>query len=236
MISAIGDFLAHGMGWLYGLTGNYGIAIILLTVAIKLVLHPLTRRQLRSMKAMQALAPQLTVLREKYKDDPKTMNAEVMNLYRSHGVNPLSGCLPMLVQLPLLYGLLAVLRRPNIFARAAFLGIPLDKTPTLSAIAQQPVLLVIPALVGITTYWQQHMSVTDPQQARMMMFMPILVAWFATQFPFALSIYWIVSTIASVFEYYVVVGLPRPIPVAAPPGGAKPAGVLSQRPKGTKKK
>ncbi len=237
-INGIGDVLASLIAVFFRLTGSYGLAIILLTVAIKLVLHPLTRKQLKSAKAMQALAPHMALLREKYRDDPKTLQAETMNLYRTHGVNPFGGCLPSLLQLPVLYGLFTVLRREGIFKSHSFLGIPLDKTPGLQHVLNEPVLLLIPLLVGLTTYWQQHISITDPQQARMMVFMPILVGYFAVNFPFALSLYWIVSTLVSVAEYYIVVGRPKravPVPSEAPKREL-PAGVLSQRPKGTKKR
>lgn len=237
MVNAIADFLAQVLKLFYQWTSSYGMAIILLTLAIKIVLHPLTRRQLRSMKEMQFLAPQITVLREKYKDDPQAMNREVMNLYRAHKVSPFGGCLPMVVQIPVLWGLFALLRRTGIFAGASFLGVALDKIPTFGAMAGEPVLSVFPVLVGVTTYLQQRMSVTDPQQARMFIFMPILVAYFATQFPVGLSIYWIVSTLLYILEYYLVVGRLTPVPAAAPISPGKPAmAVLPQRPKGTKKK
>jgi len=242
VINAIANALQQVLQFFTGVTGSAGLAIILLTLAIKLVLHPLTRKQLRSMKEMQVLAPQITVLRERYKGNPQQMNAEVMNLYRAHGVNPLSGCLPMLVQLPVLYGLFAVLRREHIFNGATFLGLSLEATPTFGAIADNPVLAIYPILVGVTTYLQQRMSVTDPQQARLFLFMPVLVAYFATQFPVGLSVYWITSTLAYILEYYIVVGRPRtakPLAAMLPGGGAPaPAGpvVLSQRPKGAKKK
>lgn len=243
IFDAIGDVLAVGIAWFYHLTGSYGLAIILLTLTMKVVLHPLTRKQLRSMKAMQALAPQMAVLREKYKDDPKTMQAETMSLYRTAGVNPLGGCLPMLLQLPVFYGLYNVLRRKNIFVApgavvtATFLGIPLDRVPGVGSVLQEPWLLAIPLLVGLTMYWQQHVSVTDPQQAKMMMFMPVVFGWTSLLFPFALSIYWIISTLVAVGEYYLVVGKAKPIPVGIPVDKREaPPGVLSQRPKGAKKR
>ncbi|MGH2348777.1 MAG: YidC/Oxa1 family membrane protein insertase [bacterium] len=245
-ITAIADVLAQVLAFFTGATGSAGLAIILLTVAIKLVLHPLTRRQLRSMKDMQVLAPQITVLREKYKGNPQQMNTEVMNLYRAHGVNPLSGCLPMLVQLPVLYGLFDVLRRQGIFNGATFLGFSLEAVPTIGAIMSHPMFSVFPLLVALTTYLQQRMSVTDPQQARLFLFMPVLVGYFATQFPIGLSLYWITSTAAYILEYYIVVGRGKPAAKALTPAGpigdgsapVLPKGppVLSQRPKGAKKK
>src|SRR5438093_8366109 len=121
---------------------------------MKLVLHPLTRKSLKSMKAMQALAPQMAVLREKYRDDPRAMNTEMMNLYRANSVNPFSGCLPQLVQLPVLYGLFAALRRPNLFGGEPFLGLALDSPPCrglspaacLTSLAHHPVVLWIVGL------------------------------------------------------------------------------------------
>lgn len=237
MIKTIADFLAQVLAVFFNWTGSYGIAIILLTFAVKLVLHPLTRRQLRSMKEMQYLAPQITALRDKYKGDAQRMNAEVMSLYRAHKVNPFGGCLPLLLQIPILWGLFAVFRRPEIFNGATFLGMPLDAVPSFGAIAKAPLLAVWPVLVGASTYLQQRMSVTDPQQARMFIFMPILVGYFATAFPVGMSVYWVVSSLAYMLEYYIVVGRLTPPAPAAPVGPDKPpVPVLPQRPKGTKKK
>lgn len=237
LFGAIVDVLAGALQFFHGWTGNYGIAVILLTLAVKLVLHPLTRRQLRSMKEMQFLAPQITALRAKYKGEPQRMNAEVMNLYRAHKVNPFGGCLPLLLQIPILWALFAVFRRPDIFNGATFLGVPLDAVPSFGAIAKAPLLAMWPVLVGATTYLQQRMSVTDPQQARMFVFMPILVGYFATAFPVGMSVYWVASTLAYILEYYIVVGRLTPLAPAAPIGPDKPpVPVLPQRPKGTKKK
>lgn len=259
LVRVIADFLVQALRAIHGLTGSYGTAIILLTLGIKLVLHPLTRKSLKSMKAMQALAPQMAVLREKYREDPRAMNVEMMNLYRAHNVSPFSGCLPQLVQLPVLYALFAALRRQlvfvpplhlagatlrmlppadvsSIFQAETFLGMPLDITPTPGTILGHPLLAIFPLLVGLTTYFQQRMSITDPQQARMFLFMPIMVAYFATNFQIGLSIYWIVSTLAYVLEYLIVVGRPKPVPAGGPPAPKATPAVLPQRPKGTKKR
>ena len=243
MIAAIANVLVQILNVFHGWIGSYGLAIILLTLVIRLTLHPLTRKSLKSMKAMQALAPQMAVLREKYRDDPRAMNTEMMNLYRANSVNPFSGCLPQLVQLPVLYALFAALRRPDLFGGETFLGLALDKAPCahlsgacLIGLASQPVVLAIVLLVGLTTYLQQRMSITDPQQARMFLFMPVMVAYFALNFQIALSIYWIVSTLVYMLEYFIVVGRPGPVPAGglAPVKASPP--LLPQRPKGTKKK
>lgn len=248
-ISAIADVLAQVLQFLTSVTGSAGVAIILLTLVIKLVLHPLTRRQLQSMKGMQALMPQMNALRAKYKDNPQQMNAEMMNLYRTHGVNPLSGCLPMLVQLPVLYGLFAVLRDAEVLRGATFLGFSLEASPMAHGFAgllSNPLLLIGPLLVAITGYLQQRMSVTDPQQARLFLFMPVMFGYFALNFPIGLSVYWVTTTLAYILEYYVVVGRPGPAKLLTPalkasgdgtaPVPAKNPAVLSQRPKGAKKR
>ncbi|MGQ0549390.1 MAG: YidC/Oxa1 family membrane protein insertase [Armatimonadota bacterium] len=229
MIDSIASVLNQVLQLVHGVVGSYLVAITLLTIAIKAVLHPLTRTQLKSMKAMASLAPQIEVLRRKYKEDPKQLNIETMNLYRSSKVNPFSGCLPLILQLPVLWALFALLRKPGIFGGEMFAGIPLESQPwPLQVFIDHPLLILIPILSGVTTYWQQQMTITDPQQARMFIFMPFFVAYLATQFPVALSIYWIVSTVAYIAEYYLVVGRPRKVGVAPRrdqrQGPAKPQG------------
>src|SRR5574341_1290560 len=123
--NVIVGLLKSGLQVFHGLTGSYLAAITLLTFVIRLVLHPLTRKSLNSMKAVQALAPQMEVLRRKYKDDPRQLNVEVMNLYRANKVNPMGGCLPMLLQLPVLWALYAVLRQPEVFQGETLFGFPL---------------------------------------------------------------------------------------------------------------
>lgn len=237
MIDSIAQFLAQILRVFYDWTGSYGLSIILLTLAVKAVLHPLTRRQLRSMKEMQYLAPQMAALRERYRDDPRRMNAEIMSLYRSHNVNPFGGCLPLLLQIPVLWALFAVFRIPGIFNGATFLGSPLEQAPSFGAIGQNPAMAVWPVLVALTTYLQQRMSITDPQQARLFIFMPILVGWFALSFPVGLSVYWVTSTLAYMLEYYIVVGRLTPPAPASPVSGEKPpVPILPQRPKGTRKR
>lgn len=207
----------------YGFSHDYLISIVLLTLVIKLILHPLTRIQLRSMKGMQLLAPHIEGLRRKHKENPQTLQKEMMALYRTHNVNPMMGCLPMLVQMPVLWALFRLLYTKNLFGDATVFGIPwmrLDHRPGIDAtLLQHPerlALFVFPLLAGLTTWWQQRISVTDPQQARMVAFFPIMTAYFATLYPIGLSVYWIVSTIAYMGEYFLVVGRPNPMTTAPP--------------------
>jgi YidC/Oxa1 family membrane protein insertase len=216
------DVLVNALQWLlqalYGFGGSYLIAIVLLTVIIRAVLHPLTRKQLGSMKAMQALAPQMQVLRRKYKDNMRQFNVEVMNLYRANKVNPFGGCLPLLLQLPVLYALFALLRRPKVFGGETLFGFPLEAAPTFEVLLQHPALILVPVLTGLTTYLQQRLSITDPQQAQMFIIMPFFLAYtsVAGWFPLGLSVYWVVSTAVYLVEYYAVVGPPKPVTEAPP--------------------
>jgi YidC/Oxa1 family membrane protein insertase len=214
------------LGFFYGFTHSYTLAIILLTLVVKLVLHPLTRTQLKSMKGMQLVAPHVEALRRKHKDDPKALNQEIMALYRAHNLNPMMGCLPMLVQMPVFIALWRLLYMKGLFGNATVIGMPwarLDQVPNLARIfadaathPEQVLLLLFPVLVGVTMYFQQRMSVTDPQQAKMFVFMPIMMGYFATIYPIGVSIYMIVSTLAYIAEYLLVVGPPPPMTTAPP--------------------
>lgn len=216
---------------LFRFTGSYGWAIILLTIVIKAALHPLTRKQLKSMKEMQKLAPLLQSLQRKHKEDPQQLNREMMDLYRAHGVNPLSGCLPMVLQMPILFALYNVLSHTANFR--SLQGEPLKNIPFLPwDLLVHPMTVIseigkfgiygaafyaaIPVLIAGSTWMQQKVSVTDPSQARMFVFMPFLIGYFSLNFPVGLSLYWFTSTMAYVAEYLLVVGLPGSAPKASP--------------------
>lgn len=245
-IDAIANVLADVLLKFTGWTGSAIIAIALLTLGVKLVLHPLTRKQLRSMKAMHALTPHIAALREKYRDNPQQMNAEMMNLYRAHNVNPFGGCLPLLLQMPILWSLFRVFSMAGVFSGQTFFGVELDKAPGagksflspdlwMTILREQPVALLVIVLVGLTTYLQQRMSVTDPQQARLFVFMPIMFAVFAVNFPVGMSIYWIIYSILGTLEYLLIAGRPS-APSAVPARAAEKPEIFSQRPRNPKKK
>jgi YidC/Oxa1 family membrane protein insertase len=223
-LNPIIDALHSVLNVFYGFTHDLTVSIVLMTLVVKLILHPLTRIQLKSMKAMQVLAPHMEALKRKHKDDPKALNQEMMALYRAHNVNPMMGCLPMVVQMPILWALFRLLYTKNLFGNATLDGLSwlrLDEIPSrmygqFASHPQMLFVLIIPVLVAATTWYQQRMSVTDPQQAKMFVFMPIMVGYFAMLYPVGLSIYWIVSTMAYIGEYYLVVGKPHPM-VSAPP-------------------
>jgi YidC/Oxa1 family membrane protein insertase len=218
MINSIANFLGVILTAFHNATGSYLVAIVVLTILVKIALHPLTRRQLKSMKDMQALAPQIEVLRRKYRDNPQQLNQEMMKLYKTSGVNPFGGCLPLIAQLPVLYGLFTLFRREGVFGGEALFGVPLATNLHWNMLTEHPLLVLIPILTAVTTYLQQRVSITDPQQAQMFAIMPFFVAGTTVfgYFPLGLSLYWIVSTAVYVLEYLIVVGPPKKIGVAPP--------------------
>lgn len=148
MWQAAGDYLYKFLQLIHGLTGNWGLAIVVMTIIVRVVLHPLNAKQMRSMQQMQRLQPRLKVLQEKYADDRDALSRETMALYKENKVNPASGCLPLLIQLPILILLFNVLRSTS-FDGASFLGIPLEGT-VLSTLAQATGYPGNPLTVGFT--------------------------------------------------------------------------------------
>jgi len=225
----------HGLlDFFYGYTHDLALAIVLMTLVVKLVLHPLTRVQLRSMKAMQVLGPHIKALQQKHKDDRQALQTATMALYRAHNVNPFGGCLPILVQMPILFALTRLLfYTKNLFANATLFGVAslrLDDVPSrmLGQFTTHPLtllVLIFPLLVAGTTWYQQRLPVTDPSQAQMLVLMLIMIGYFAMLYPLGLSIYWVVNTVAYIGEYYLVVGRPNPMASAPPKSQAQPVAV-----------
>ena len=187
-------------------TGNYGIDIILLTILIKILFYPLTQKSMSSMRKMQELAPIQTKLKEKYKDDPSRLNQETMNLYKTYKINPLSGCLPMLAQIPVfiaLYkGLLVTieLRHAPFFLWLNDLSAPEHLWDVTVAGYTIPIRLLA-LLMGVSMFVQQKLSPSagmDPAQQKMMLFMPIVFTFMFWGFPTGLVIYWLVNNILSI--------------------------------------
>lgn len=178
----------------YDLSGSYGMAIILLTLAIRFILAPLTFSQSKSMEAMKALQPEMQALQERYKDKPEEYQRKVMELYQEHKVNPLGGCLPMLVQLPFLWALFAVLREFDF--GTGFLW--------LTSLSEPDPLYVLPVLSAITTYIQMVMTSADASQKTMMFIMPVFIGYISISFPAGLVIYWVVSNLFSMAQQYVI--------------------------------
>src|SRR5262249_35893827 len=166
------------LNWTYKHVGNYGVAIILLTVVSKVLFYPLTVKSMRSMKAMQALQPQINALRNKYKSDPQRLQRETMDLYREHKVNPLGGWLPMMPQVAILYALYLALSVSVVLHNATFLcfGNLFGIKFWICDLASHDPTYVLPIFMGVTMFIQQRMTPTagDPRQAKMMLVMPFI--------------------------------------------------------------
>ncbi len=192
-------------------TGNYGLDIILLTLIIKLLLWPLTQKSFVSMKRMQKLQPQMQRLKDKFGDDKTRLNKEMMDLYKRNKVNPLGGCLPMLLQFPFFIGFYNALLTPIELRHASFLWIKDLSRPDWESLpfslfgfdAGVPVLVL---LMGASMFIQQWMSpaVGDPNQRRMMMLMPLIFTVIFVSFPSGLTIYWFINNLLSILQQYMI--------------------------------
>jgi YidC/Oxa1 family membrane protein insertase len=192
------------MNWTYKHVGNYGVAIILLTVVSKVLFYPLTVKSMRSMKAMQALQPQVNALRSKYQKDPQTLQRETLALYKKYRVNPMGGCLPMIAQVPIFYALYLALSVSVELQNSPFLcfGRIFGVDLWICDLAAHDPTYVLPVLMGITMFVQQKMTPTmgDPRQAKMMLFMPIIFTFMFLNLPSGLVLYWTVSNVLQILQ------------------------------------
>ncbi len=192
--------------FLYRFIPNYGFVIILFSILIKLLLHPLTKKSYQSMSEMQYLQPKMAELREKYKNDPQRLNKEMMKLYKEHGVNPLGGCLPTLLQMPLLFALFIVFRSTiQLRGQPFILWITdLSRPDVLPLGFNLPIIgdniHVLPLLMAVTMIWQSKMSITDPKQKMMVYFMPIFMAFIFYSLPSGLNLYYAVFNLLSMAQ------------------------------------
>ncbi|MBW2692981.1 MAG: membrane protein insertase YidC, partial [Deltaproteobacteria bacterium] len=189
---------------LYSVVGNYGVAIVILTIMVRVVTAPLTVKQMRSMERMRALSPKLKEIQAEFSDDRQKQSEKTMALYKSEGVNPLGGCLPMLLQFPVFIGLFYALRSTIQLRQAPFFGW-IDDLSVPESLFQIPVIdlpfRVLPLIMGASMVLQQRITPTqaDPAQAKMMMtVMPIMMTVIFYQFPSGLVLYWMVSNILAI--------------------------------------
>ena len=194
------------MNWVYHHVGNYGIAIILLTVVSKILFFPLTVKSMRSMKAMQALQPQINALRNKHKSDPQRLQRETMELYREHKVNPMGGCLPMIAQVPIFYALYLALSVSVELQGATFFcfGRLFGAHLWICDLASHDPTYVLPVFMGVTMFMQQRMTPVagDPRQAKMMLVMPFIFTFMFLNLPAGLVLYWTISNVLQIFQQW----------------------------------
>jgi YidC/Oxa1 family membrane protein insertase len=179
--------------------GNYGWSIIILTIVLRIPFIPLLNKGQKSMKKLQELQPKMAEIKEKYKKDPQRMQREMMELYKRYKVNPMGGCLPMLLQIPFFFALYKVL----------LVSIELRGAPFILWIHDLSVkdpYYVLPIVMGITMLAQQKMTPTsaDPSQAKIMMFMPVIFTFMFLNFSSGLVLYWLVSNLLSIVQQFFV--------------------------------
>jgi YidC/Oxa1 family membrane protein insertase len=193
-------FLRYCTQW----TGNYGFSIIVLTIIIKILFIPLTHKSMKSMKRMQELQPQLTKLKEKYKDDREQLNRATMELFKEHKVNPIGGCWPILLQLPVFIALYQALSYAIELRHASFVCIPSIYLCINDLSAPDPY-YVTPVLMGASMALQQWLtpSAGDPMQRKMMMVMPLVLTYLFLSFPAGLVLYWLINNILSIGQQLV---------------------------------
>ena len=182
--------------FLHSLVGNWGVAIILITLVVRGGMYPLTKAQYTSMAKMRMLQPKLTALRERFGDDRQKMSQAMMELYKQEKVNPLGGCFPILIQMPIFIALYWTLMESVELRHAPF-------TLWLTDLSVKDPFYVLPLLMGATMWWIQKMSpttVTDPMQQKVMQFMPIIFTFMFLWFPAGLTLYWLVSNIVTIAQ------------------------------------
>lgn len=217
--------------FLYSLIKNYGLVIIIFSIIIKIILNPLTKKSMDSMKKMQALKPKIDEMKEKFKDDPQKQQSETMKLYSTYGINPLGGCLPLLLQMPIFIALwgtfqtavelrqqpfifwITDLSRPDVIFDLGF-KIPLFGVQEVSGLA---------ILMGVTTYLQQKMSgaAKDPSQAPLLYIMPVMLTILFMSFPSGLNLYYFLFNVLSIGQQWYVTKYGKPVELVAAPQKAK---------------
>ena len=188
------------LSWLYSIFGNWGWAIIALTLIVRTILYPLTYKGMVSMQKIKDLAPKLKELKEKYKDDPARMNAATMDMYKKHNANPLGGCLPMLLQLPIFFAMYRVFLNAEELQGAPWIL-------WIDDLSRMDPYFVLPILMGASMFFQQHMTpnnFTDPMQEKVFKFLPIIFTFFFMTFPSGLVLYWFVNNLFSIAQQFIV--------------------------------
>jgi YidC/Oxa1 family membrane protein insertase len=191
-VSAVIDFFARNL-W-----NNYGLALLVVTILVRLLVLPLMVKQIRVSKMMQEMQPEIQKIRNKYKGDTRKIQEETMKLYQEMGVNPMAGCLPMLIQLPILYALFGAIEGNKGLYESTFLGI--------FNLGQPDHYYIMPLLAALTTYLSSRVMMTgnDPQQKMMLFIMPVFIFLIGMHFPAGLALYWIYSNIFTAVQTYFI--------------------------------
>ena len=211
MLNAIGNFLGVILGFIVNIVGDYAWSIIIFTILVRLCLMPLMIKQIKSTKAMQDIQPKMQEIQEKYKNKPEKQQEELMKIYQEAKINPLAGCLPLLIQMPILIGLFRVLQDPvahGVFTSAAeFAKADTGFLWIQSVSSTKHISLAL--LSGISAYFMQKMMTTGDEQTENMMksmtyVMAIMSLFWGYTFQAGLAIYWITSNLFSIAQYQLI--------------------------------
>lgn len=174
---------------------SYGLAIVIMTIIVKLLLYPLTKKQIESTKSMMEIQPKMKAIQEKYKNDKERLNMELANLYKTEGVNPLAGCLPLIVQMPIMIGIFYGIRDFHYAGSSGFLWMESISVPDPT--------YILPVLSALTTFIQSKQTMPDTGSAQnkmMLYFMPLFIGYISLEFPAGLVIYWVVMNIMQIAQ------------------------------------
>jgi YidC/Oxa1 family membrane protein insertase len=196
----LGQLMAAALRFLFSFTNSWGIAIILFTLLIRLLLHPLNKKQMDSMKGMQAIQPELQKLQKQYKSDPQTLNAKSMELYKERGVNPAAGCLPLLIQMPILIALFESIRGLAELKDASFLWLP-----SLTQTGDMVLVMATAAVTLAQTYIQQKLTPSAAgNQSIMLYMMPLMIIFIGRGLPAGVLLYWFTSTSVMAIQQFFI--------------------------------
>ena len=188
------------LSWLYDIFGNWGWAIVALTFVVRIILYPLTYKGMMSMQKIKKISPQIKELQTKYKGDPARLNKAVMDMYKKHNANPLGGCLPMLMQIPVFFAIYRVLLNAVELQGAEWIL-------WIDDLSRMDNYFVLPLLMGASMYYQQKLTpsnFTDPMQEKVFKFLPVIFTFFFITFPSGLVLYWFVNNLFSIGQQFIV--------------------------------
>ncbi len=207
IINTIAGFFGTILSHIYVVVPNFGAAIIILTLAVKLVTFPLNNKQMESARRMQKLQPELKKIQQKYKDDKEKQNKAVSEFMSENKMNPLAGCMPLLVQFPVLIAIFRLLSDAEKFGVTSIPNFSRFLIPGLESwgdlLIADP-FYIFPVLAGVTTYLYSKQSMSDPNQKMMLYMMPALITFLSFSFPAGLVLYWIMNNLFSLGQHYLV--------------------------------
>ncbi len=186
--------------WFYDLVGNWGWAIVIVTILIKLILFPLSYKGMMSMQKLKDLAPKMKEIKEKYGKDPQKMNAQMMELYKKHGANPMGGCLPLLLQIPVFFAIYRVLLNAVELQGAEWIL-------WINDLSLMDPYFVLPLLMGASMWYQQKLTpntMTDPMQQKIFQWLPVVMTVFFIYFPAGLVLYWLVNNLFTIGQQFII--------------------------------